>query len=153
MNDSRPIRYLSNFSLAHTAPKHSFSICSYLRSGPVNVLEHYATGFMTPSCSWSRTPPILLASELTVVGFVRSKKASVGKFDRFSLIFVNAADCDSPHDHVLSLSNSSVIGRKVVDRFGMYLPRKLIIPSILLSSVTFCGSGMLLIAETFAGSG
>lgn len=57
LNLSSPTRYFWNLSQAHTPAKHSFSICAYLDSADVNLLEQYATGFQLSSCNCRRTPP------------------------------------------------------------------------------------------------
>ena len=42
--DSRPTKYLSNFSHALTEARHSFSVCAYCSSALLSVLELNATG-------------------------------------------------------------------------------------------------------------
>ena len=50
LNCCNPLRYLSNFSQAHTDTGHSFSICAYLVSAGFNVLDAKATGFLALCC-------------------------------------------------------------------------------------------------------
>ncbi|GFS16412.1 hypothetical protein ElyMa_004956300 [Elysia marginata] len=92
---SKPIRYLSKRSHAHTDAKHSFSICVYFCSALENVLEQYATGFRSSSNSCSKQPPTPYdeLSASTTVCFVGSKYASRGAVVSISLIWSNAAYC------------------------------------------------------------
>ena len=59
LNCCNPLRYLTNFSQAHTDARNSFSICAYLVSAGFNVIDAKVTGFFMLLSSCQRTAPRL----------------------------------------------------------------------------------------------
>ena len=95
---------------AKTTASNSFSIWAYLVSASVRALEAKATGLS--SCRIAAPRPDCKASHEMVTGFVTSKYARAGCWDKISLTLRNALFWDSAH------SKNDVRFQQLSDWFG-----------------------------------